>query len=251
MATGVWANLAQGTGGEYVHNNNDLKGGFSALGGSPVYYILAFAPKSLKADGTFHPLKVTLAENHKGFAIQARPGYFAPRNDGPTNTAAGIAQNESGATDSGGRSAEHVQHELLQRLVLSKEEVAQLPIDLETKLSQEPDQMYKLSVSTHLDTKSLQFRRDADRNVNALTFVVAIFDPKDVLLEAQQRRANLNVADSGLPDLLKTGLDLTLAFKLRPGAYRVRAAVTDLEQHFVGAASRSVSVPYNTQRPAS
>src|ERR1019366_8507762 len=43
VATDVLAEVAQGTGGEFFHNNNDLNAGFGALAGSPVYYILAFA----------------------------------------------------------------------------------------------------------------------------------------------------------------------------------------------------------------
>ena len=54
VATAVLANLAQGTGGEFFHNSNDLKAGFGALAGSSVYYILAFAPSGMKQDNKFH-----------------------------------------------------------------------------------------------------------------------------------------------------------------------------------------------------
>ena len=72
------AQVAEGTGGEFFHNNNDLKAGFGRLAGSPGSYILAFAPKDLKPDGKFHQLKVTLAEKESAYSIQARRGYFAP-----------------------------------------------------------------------------------------------------------------------------------------------------------------------------
>lgn len=81
VATAVLADVAQGTGGVFFNNNNDLKAGFGALSGSSVYYILAFAPKDVKPDGKFHTLKITLAENQKGFTIQARRGYFALANE--------------------------------------------------------------------------------------------------------------------------------------------------------------------------
>ncbi len=50
--------------------------------GSPIDYVLAFAPNDLKDDGKFHGLKVKLAEKHDGYSVQARRGYFAPRNEG-------------------------------------------------------------------------------------------------------------------------------------------------------------------------
>src|ERR1700689_2516138 len=68
----VLAEVAQDTGGRFFHNNNDLKAGFGALAGSPVDYVLAFAPSDMKPDGKFHTLKVKLAEKHKNFDVQAR-----------------------------------------------------------------------------------------------------------------------------------------------------------------------------------
>jgi VWFA-related protein len=81
VAMGPLGELAEGTGGEFFHNNNDLRAGFGRLAGSPESYILAFAPKDLKPDGKFHQLKVTLAEKVSAYSIQARRGYFAPRNE--------------------------------------------------------------------------------------------------------------------------------------------------------------------------
>lgn len=88
-ATDVLSEFAQGTGGEYFHNNNDLKMGFDALAGHAENYVLAFTPTDLKRDGKFHALKVTLAEKQKGYNVQARRGYFAPKNlaDAATNAA--------------------------------------------------------------------------------------------------------------------------------------------------------------------
>ena len=42
----------------------------------------------MKQDGKFHDLKVELAEKHKGFSVQARRGYFAPRNAAEANAIA-------------------------------------------------------------------------------------------------------------------------------------------------------------------
>ena len=76
----VLREVADGTGGEYFHDNNDLKAGFHELSGTAQpYYILAFNPTDLRQDGRFHSLKVSLTERHAGFRLQARSGYFAPK----------------------------------------------------------------------------------------------------------------------------------------------------------------------------
>ena len=73
----VLSELAQGTGGLYFHNDNDLRAGFKALEEDTPHYILAFSPRNVRLDDKFHPLKVSLAEKRKGYVIQARRGYFA------------------------------------------------------------------------------------------------------------------------------------------------------------------------------
>ena len=77
VASDVLAELAQGTGGQFIHNDNDLKAGFDSLAGHPAHYVLAFNPKNLKHDGKYHEIKVSLAEKQKGITVQARRGYFA------------------------------------------------------------------------------------------------------------------------------------------------------------------------------
>jgi VWFA-related protein len=76
----VMSELADGTGGTYFHNSNDLEGGFKSLTQAPEYvYLLEFSPEKVKRDGTYHPLKVKV--NRGGLTLQARRGYYAPKPD--------------------------------------------------------------------------------------------------------------------------------------------------------------------------
>jgi hypothetical protein len=234
VTSGVLADVAEGTGGEFVHNKNDLQAGFGALGASPVSYILGFVPADVKPDGKFHAIKVTLTEKDKGFSIQARRGYFAPTNDAPRVL---------DVKDEEPANAESPLEEQLREMTTSKKEVAQLPVTLAAKPSEGDGATHHLSVSTHLDTKSLHFQKEAGRNTNTVVFVFAVFDQKDNLLDAQLRRAKVNVPDAQLPALLTAGLDLSLTFQLKPGTYRVREVVSESEDHQMTAFSRTVTIP--------
>jgi VWFA-related protein len=76
----VMAELADGTGGTFIHNSNDLEGGLRRIAVAPeYYYILGFSPQNLKFDGSYHTVKVSLAKRFDGYTVQARRGYFAPR----------------------------------------------------------------------------------------------------------------------------------------------------------------------------
>jgi VWFA-related protein len=74
----IMAELADGTGGSYVHNTNDLTGGLKALSSPPQYlYILEFHSRDLKHNDTYHRLKVRVTR--EGMRVQARKGYFASK----------------------------------------------------------------------------------------------------------------------------------------------------------------------------
>jgi VWFA-related protein len=73
----VMAELSEGTGGTFFHNNNDLKGGLKSLVAAPEYvYLLEVSLKNVKLNGTYHPLQVKIGQD--GLKVQARRGFFAP-----------------------------------------------------------------------------------------------------------------------------------------------------------------------------
>lgn len=72
---GVMASLADGTGGLFFHNSNDLGAGFKGLTAVPeCVYMLELALDGVKPDGTFHHLNVKV--DRAEMEVQARRGYF-------------------------------------------------------------------------------------------------------------------------------------------------------------------------------
>jgi VWFA-related protein len=72
----VMEELADGTGGAFYHNNNDLEAGLTTLiSGADYTYLLAFSPAHARP-GTRHSLKVKV--NEPGLTVQARRGYSTP-----------------------------------------------------------------------------------------------------------------------------------------------------------------------------
>jgi VWFA-related protein len=231
VATDVLAQVAEGTGGEYFHNNNDLRAGFSRL--APGGYILAFAPKDLKLDRKFHQLKVTLAERHAAYSVQARRGYFAPGNE---------AEATAGAREVEGSGATGSVQEQIREVLVSKTEITQFPVVLDARVSEGQGATHELSLSSHVDPKSLHLQKEADHNLDTLTFIFGVFDQKENLVIAQQRHATVDVTDGQLPEFLKAEMNVDMTFQLKPGSYRIREVVTDSEQR-VTALSRNVDIP--------
>ncbi|MGA2539663.1 MAG: VWA domain-containing protein [Terracidiphilus sp.] len=72
------AEIADATGGTFFHNSNDLGEGFKNLTMAPeVVYVLELSTDGIKADGSYHRLKVKVTRD--GMQIQARHGYFMPK----------------------------------------------------------------------------------------------------------------------------------------------------------------------------
>ena len=233
VATDVLAEVAEGTGGEFFHNNNDLAAGFRALAGLQGSYILAFAPADIRHDGKFHSLKVTLAEKHSGFHLQARRGYFAPKQG--ESAEAKAQQNTTADPDAQSR-------ERIREAAMSKTDSQQLPVELRTEVSKDSADSIELSVWAHLDTKPLHFHKEGERNQNTVIFVSVIFDRSGKYVTGQQRQAKVDLPDESLPNLLAAGMDVKITFQLKPGSYTVREVVMDSEDHQMTAFSRGIEV---------
>jgi VWFA-related protein len=77
LSENVMAEFADGTGGTYFHNSNDLAGGLQNLTAAPEFvYLLEFSLEHVKSDGAYHRLKVKV--DRDGLQLKTRRGYFAP-----------------------------------------------------------------------------------------------------------------------------------------------------------------------------
>jgi VWFA-related protein len=82
LSEDVMAEFANGTGGKFFHNSNDLEGGLKELAEAPEFvYLLEMSLEKVKADGTYHRISVKMSGERNGLKVEARRGYFAPRAD--------------------------------------------------------------------------------------------------------------------------------------------------------------------------
>ncbi|HLY42898.1 MAG TPA: VWA domain-containing protein [Terracidiphilus sp.] len=242
----VMAELAQGTGGEFIHNENDLRLGLEALAGQQGRYVLAFVPTEMKRDGKFHELKVALAEKRRGYTLESRRGYYVPKE----GEEAGNAKEEAAATPPppapAGAEAEKTVTPIavppaeseIDDALKSQTDSDALPVGMEVQTG--PGQ---LSVLTHLDVRPLPLKKDGGRNQNELTFVAAVFDQDNKAVQVKERHAKVDLSEDQLADFLNDGVEVRTAFVLKPGTYRLRIVVTEADENKVATLSRQVTVP--------
>src|SRR5713101_2998486 len=219
----VLAQLADGTGGRFFHNRNDVDEAMREAGAAPALsYLLGFSPQNLKIDGRYHTLKVTLTSKEK-FGVQARHGYYAPRS----------------LTDP----AEATKQEI-QEALFSQEEIRDLPVDLQTQFFKKDETGARLAVLTHLDVKGIHFRKAAGRSNDELTIVAGIFDENGNFVTGGEKIIQMKLRDTTYDRLSRSGLTVKSSFDLKPGTYLVRLVVRDAEGAQMAARNGAVVIPY-------
>lgn len=218
----ILAELAEGTGGTFFHDNNDLDEGFRRVNARPEYvYMLAFSPQNLKLDGTFHKLKVTLKEPHK-VAMQARRGYYAPKRlDDPAETA----------------------KQEIQDALFSREAMHDLPIELHTQFFKSSEDSAKVTVLVRLDVRHIRFRKVDGRNRNDLTIVSGLFDRNGNYVTAIEKKLEMRLRDETLEKKVGSGITVRTSFDVKPGSYLVRLVVRDAEGQLMSAENGAVEIP--------
>jgi VWFA-related protein len=215
----VLASLANGTGGDFFHNNNDFHEGFRQAAAIPEsYYVLSFSPTDFKPDGKFHKLEVSL-NSSEPLKVEARRGYFATETalSGPSSTPTKLEQT-----------------------VFSQDEVHGLPADVTTQVEKLKNRESEVTVIIHVDLRSLTFRREANRNVNTLVFDTALFDHDGKYMMGKEASLELRYKDATLEKLSQSGINAKASFQVPPGTYRVREVVRDKESNSFSALNCNV-----------
>ena len=219
----ILGQLADGTGGTFFQNRNDIDQGLRrAVAAPPLSYLLGFSPQNLKVDGHYHTLKVTLASKQK-FTVQARHGYYAPRT---VKDPAEAAKQE------------------IQEAIFSQEEIHDVPVELQTQFFKTDQTQAKLAVLTHVDVKGIHFRKAEGRSNDDLTFATAIFDENGNFVTGGEKIVQMHLLDPTLNRLNHSGFTVKSSFDIKPGTYLVRMVVRDAEGEQMAARNGAVVIPY-------
>jgi VWFA-related protein len=218
----VLGDLADGTGGTFVQGSNDYDGGFKRLAAQPEYvYVLGFAPQNLKPDGRFHAVKVKLRQPNK-FSIQARRGYYAPKQLKDPAEQAKLEVEEA---------------------LFSRDAIRDIPLELHTQYFKTGEFDAKLSVLARVDLRALRFRKLDGRNRNELTIVAGLFDRNGNFIGGRKKTVEMRLRDETLADKVRSRITVRTSFDVKPGGYAIRLVVRDTEGQLMAAENGFVEIP--------
>ena len=216
------ADITSGTGGIYVHSDNDLDGAIRRAEAIPEFvYLLAFSPSDLKFDGKRHILTVKL-KNPRGLTLQARNSYIP----------------DSYSSDPADETKRQIEEAFF-----SSQELNGLPVELRTQFFKDGDNA-TLTVTSKVDATKLPFRKEDGRNRDDLTLVVGLFDPNGNFVAAFQKVIEMRLKDATLDAWMKSGIEVATDFNVKPGKYLVRLVVRDSEGSSMAEQSTGVDIPW-------
>jgi VWFA-related protein len=198
-AVDALASLAQGTGGYFFHNSNDLTLGFKQLASSPaIAYQLGF-PMDAPRDGKFHTLKVELLPHRKYVTVQARPGYFAP--------IPGISVGEFFTA--------------MDNAMRGNDERSEVPATLAIAQHHQ-----EIDLTAAFNVAKLPFIEHLGRADQKLIITAALFDSRGQLAEGKRGELDMWLLPATRRRLNTEGLQTRLTlYTDRPGTYRLRVVV--------------------------
>jgi hypothetical protein len=212
-------NIANGTGGHYFRDTNDLAGAMDLAANPEVSYTLAFSPGS--PDGKFHKLKIRFKAK-RGGDLQFRPGYFSP--DPKKQVSARARMDDA---------------------VFSKQNLHEIPIGVALTAGQPKDGAIPVSVRLTVDMNALQFTAFNGRHMQQIAILTTLLDGNGGFVSGKESIMDLALTDEKLASLRKDGLKTVATLNAPAGTYQVRTVVREGMKGSLGTLTTAVELGVN------
>jgi VWFA-related protein len=215
------AALAEGTGGKFFHNSNDLAGGLRQLAELPeVSYILGFSPMESKMNGAMRELKVKIPAQ-RNIRIESRPSYFLPTK---------------------AEAAPGIKSQKLDDEVMAQDAPAELAAQVKIDSSTLASGISTLKVIASVDGHSLLFKKENRRNRERVIFVTALFDMQGHFLAGTEGVMDMNLKDATHAQISRDGVNAKASLQAPPGTYRLREVIQEVVGGRISASSQTVEI---------
>ena len=216
------ASLAQDTGGRSFYDMNDFGPAFQEVQTeNSSYYLLGYSPTNTHSDGRFRKIRVEVAR--PGVKVQARPGYFAPKNFRQFT-------------------AEDKEMQLQQAINLD-EPFLDLPFVVDASYFLRPDHQYYVVLAAKIPGSAVQLLKKSNTRETEFDFIWRAEDPSGKPVGVL--RDTLPVKVSGETyDLLLAGNFLYVgSLELPPGKCQLKVLVRENQSGKMGTFEQPLELP--------
>ncbi len=212
--------LATETGGVAIFNTSDFNGRLDEVNLElSNYYVLGFQSNNPKRDGRFRKLEVKVIA--KGAEVRHREGYVDPR---PVDILAGSKGEKS-----------------LMAAMAAPATASQLPVTFRAVYFYESPALARVPVTARIRTTNIELKKKGGQVAGDLNLMAVAYAENGAISARFSETLHITLEKGGEENFRKEKLVYWNHFKLRPGKYQVKLAVSD-EKGKVGSAEQTLEV---------
>ena len=216
------AALAADTGGRTFYDMNDFAPAFTDIQeDNSTYYLLGYTPSDTRSDGRFRRIKVQV--DRAGVKVQARPGYYAPKNFRQFT-------------------AEDKELQLEQAMQLD-EPFVDLPMAVETAYFRRPGQQYYVVLAAKIPGSAISFLNKSTSHQTEFDFVWRATDSAGRIAAELRDTLPVKLNPENYAQVLGSNFLYEGGFVLPPGSYKLKAVVRENLSGKMGTFEQPLELP--------
>jgi VWFA-related protein len=216
------ASLALDTGGRTYYDINDFSQAFAGVQqDNSTYYLLGYSPSNTKSDGRFRRIHVEV--KHAGVKVQARPGYYAPKNFRQFT-------------------AQDKEVQLEQAMNLD-EPFVDLPLAVETASFRGSNQQYYVVLAAKIPGSAISFLNKSSKQRTEFDFAWRATDAAGHVAAALRDTLPVKLDPENYQQVLASNFLYEGGIVLPPGNYKLKAVVRENESGRIGTFEEPLVLP--------
>jgi hypothetical protein len=216
------ASLAQDTGGRTFYDTNDFGEAFQEVQSeNSSYYLLGYSPTNTRSDGRFRRIRVDVIR--PGVKVQARPGYFAPKNFRQFTREDKEAQ--------------------LQQAVNLDQPFLDLPFVVDASYFLRPDNTYYVVLAAKIPGSAVQLLKKSNTHETEFDFIWRATDASGKPVGVLRDTLPVKVSGESYDILLAGNFLYEGSLVLPPGKYQLKVLVRENQSGKMGTFEEPLALP--------
>jgi VWFA-related protein len=214
------SSLASGTGGAYLHDNNDMLGQLKSVANSTqANYVLGYYSTNTRRDGKYR--KISVKVKRPRTEVSAQQGYFAPK----WEEAFRQGKNED-----------------IEGALQATEELKEIPVTLSFNVTRTDSTHSSVEIQTRIDVNKIRFEKRENQSQDVYNIVTVIYDASKRFVDGRETQIKFSLTDPNFKNALQEGLKHQISFTLEPGKYKVKTIVREAGETKMGSKTQPLEV---------
>jgi VWFA-related protein len=216
------ATLSSDTGGRTFYDLNDFSPAFEEVQKeNSSYYLIGYSSTNMHADGRFRHIRVEVAR--PGLKVQARPGYFAPKNFRQFT-----------------RAEKEVQ---LQQVMDLDVPFVDLPFVVETAYFRRPDKKFTVVLAAKIPGSQIAFLKKSGKHETEFDFAWKLTDAQNHVAGGLRDTLPVRMTNDTFDEIIGSNLFYEGEITLPAGKYNLKVVVRENEGGKIGTFEAPLVVP--------